>query len=62
MKKVMDHEAYQKWLKTLDIETLRYIQRDAAEAAAANPNGINVGYYLDEVNYCAMEIYRRANQ
>jgi len=59
MKKIMDHNAYPEWLKTLTLEQLKHIQKDAAEAAAANPDGINAGYYLDEVNYCANEIHRR---
>ena len=59
MKPRFDHNAYAKKVKTLEDVTLRYIIKDCKEAIAANPDGENVSYYLDEVNYCANELYRR---
>ena len=60
MQKQMDHSKYQDWVKTLPIESLHYIIRDAYEAAKAMPYCLNCGYYLDEINYCASELKRRS--
>lgn len=60
--KKMDHKEYPKSLKTKSIDELNYIMKDAYEATQAMPNNPNNGYYLDEINYCAMEINRRKNQ
>ncbi len=57
--KKMDHAAYQAKCRAMTAEALRYIAKDAAEAARALPMGPNAGYYLDEVNYCGMELRRR---
>ena len=58
--KKMNHAEYQKGLKRKTDAELRYIAKDAREAAEAMPQGENAGYYLDEVSYCAMELARRA--
>lgn len=57
--KVMNHTDYMKRTRSMDIETLRYIIKDAREAIQAMPNGVNAGYYMDEVHYCYMELRRR---
>ncbi len=57
--KKMDHAAYQARCRARTVAELRYIAKDAAEAARALPNGQNAGYYLDEVSYCGMELRRR---
>lgn len=57
--KKMDHTAYPKKLKSKSVAELRYIIQDATEAANANPQGANCGYYLDEVHYAAAELRRR---
>ena len=57
--KFMNHAKYQQKLRTLDVSGLRFIVKDASEAASANPNNPNVGYYLDEVSYAGMELRRR---
>jgi hypothetical protein len=59
MTKTMDHSEYPRNLRTKSFAELMYIVRDAREAAEANPEGENVGYYLDEVCYAANEIKRR---
>jgi hypothetical protein len=62
MRKEMDHVAYPKSLKSKSIESLRYIREDAFQAAQAMPDGENVGYYLDEINYIGDELARREKQ
>jgi len=57
--KVMNHTEYMKRTRSMDIATLRYIIKDAREAIQAMPNGVNAGYYMDEVHYCHMELRRR---
>lgn len=59
MKKVMDHTAYMAKVKRMTYSELLYTARDAKAAAEAYPEGPNAGYYLDEVNYCAEEMFRR---
>lgn len=59
LKKEMDHGAYQKKLRYKSIAELHYLIKDAGQAAAAYPEGINAGYYTDEVHYAAMELKRR---
>lgn len=59
MIKRMDHIEYPKRLESLTEEALRYLIKDAKEAAEAMPEGPNAGYYLDEVNYAVNELYRR---
>ena len=59
MLKKMDHDKYQKSLRRKTDEELNFILKDANEAACANPDGPNVGYYLDEVAYCILELNRR---
>jgi hypothetical protein len=61
MKKTMNHAEYRASLKSKSWSALWHIARDAKEAADANPEGINTGYYLDEVNYCTMEIASRGH-
>jgi hypothetical protein len=55
----IDHAAYQRKVRTLTEESLRFIIKDANEAIAANPDGCKVGYYADEINYCCMELAAR---
>lgn len=58
--KVMNHTEYQNNCKDMDLESLKYVAKDADAAARTgrdfNPN---VGYYEDEVHYCLAEIRRR---
>ena len=57
--KTMNHAEYMKRVKTMTYNELLYTARDAKEAAAANPEGENASYYLDEVCYCSQEMHRR---
>lgn len=59
MLKVMEHSKYQKRVKTLSVEQLSFIIKDASEAIKVNPDNPNNGYYSDEVCYASMEINRR---
>ena len=57
--KTMNHGDYMKKVKKMTDAQLRFTAQDAQEAAEAMPHGENVGYYLDEVNYCLQELARR---
>ena len=57
--KTMDHTAYPKSLRSKDTDSVRFIAKDAKEAAEANPTNPNVGYYLDEAIYANAELRRR---
>jgi hypothetical protein len=59
--KSMNHGQYPKGLRSKSDAAIRFIAKDAKEAADAMPNGDNVSYYLDEICYCADELYRRAH-
>lgn len=59
MLKKMDHAAYQKGLRSKTDEELQFIAKDANEAATVNPQGVNAGYYADEVHYALAELKRR---
>ena len=58
--KQMNHSEYMRKTRKMSESSLRHVMEDARQAAEAgkgwNPN---VGYYLDEVHYCAMELKRR---
>ncbi len=56
----IDHTEYPRSLKAKSAAALKFIIQDASEAARINPNGDKNGYYLDEVNYAAMELAARA--
>lgn len=56
----IDHGAYQEALKELSEEQLRYIAKDAQEAArAVGRDNPNQGSYEDEVLYALMELRSR---
>jgi hypothetical protein len=57
--KQMNHAAYQRKCRTMDVAALMFTIKDAQEAIAANPSNPNNGYYADEVCYCSMELRRR---
>lgn len=59
MQKTMNHTEYQKAMRTKTGAELAWIIKDASEAVRANPDGVNAGYYADEVNYASSELYRR---
>jgi hypothetical protein len=56
----INHGEYQESLKSKTYHELLFIIKDAQEAERAMPNGPKAGYYLDEVNYAAMELAKRA--
>lgn len=55
----INHSDYQKKVKTLSIESLRFIIRDCQEAINAMPNNPKNGFYQDEIHYCVMELNKR---
>lgn len=55
----IDHANYPKSLKTLSVESLRYIANDCKAAIAAYPDGHKAGYYADEIHYIAAELRKR---
>ena len=57
----IDHDAYPKSLRSKSVESLHYIIKDAAEALFLFPENQKAGYYADEINYCQMELARRAS-
>lgn len=59
VKKTMNHAEYQKSLRSKTVTELMFIQKDAAKARDAMPDGENSGYYADEVHYAGMELRRR---
>jgi hypothetical protein len=61
VKKYMDHNLYMAALKKRSDDALLYGLQDARSALDAMPDGINAGFYADEVHYFAMEIRRRSN-
>ena len=55
----INHVEYPKSLKTKSAEELRWIIKDCKEAMNAMPCNPKNGYYQDEINYCANELYFR---
>ncbi len=60
MKKTMQWAQYTERIQKLPSIALRHIIKDDQEAIAAMPDGVNAGYYMDEVHICGMELCRRA--
>jgi hypothetical protein len=58
--KNMDHGAYMRKVRRMDDVALEFTIRDCREVirlqADFNPN---IGYYMDEIHYCSMELRRR---
>lgn len=59
MRKIMSHQLYMDKCKTMTTDQLKYAITDAQEALAAMPEGVNAGFYADEINYCGMELQFR---
>ena len=62
VEKTMNHTDYMANVKTMDEQALAYFRDDARRAMEAMPDGVNAGYYADEVHYCNMELVRRRNE
>lgn len=58
--KHIDHAAYPKLCRSRSEAELRYVIADCRATLAAWHDQPNAGYYLDEINYCADELARRA--
>lgn len=58
--KHIDHAAYPKLCRTRSDAELLFVIADCRATLDAWPDQPNYGYYLDEMNYCADELARRA--
>ena len=56
MRKLMQHADYMASVKRRTTPQLEYQLQDAREALEAMPEGVNAGYYADEVCYIGMEL------
>jgi hypothetical protein len=56
----IDHAAYPKLCRTRSEAELRFVIADCQAALRAMPDNPKAGWYLDEINYCADELARRA--
>jgi hypothetical protein len=56
----INHVEYEEKVQNMSDSALRFTIKDCQEAISALPNGDKVSYYLDEINYCAAELSRRA--
>ena len=62
MTKYMDHNLYKAGLKNRTKDSLLYALNDAQEAIRAQPDGVNAGFYADEVHYLAAELKIRRDR
>lgn len=58
----INHSEYIKKTRKMTEAELRYIIKDCQEALRAMPENPKAGYYADEINYCVMELHRRAKK
>lgn len=56
----INHAAYQRKVRKLSEESLRFIISDARKAIEANPDCPEANRWADEINYCASELHRRS--
>jgi hypothetical protein len=59
MTKAMNHTDYPKGLVEKSLASLVYMRDDIRETLKANPEGVNVSYYMDELCYVVNEIHYR---
>lgn len=59
MTKKMDHARYQRQVRQWDSGKLEFIIHDCKRTIELQPGNPNLGYYLDEINYCSDELARR---
>ena len=60
--KTMQWAMYTERIEKLPSVALRFIMIDAQEAIDAMPDGINAGYYADEIHISASELRKRARK
>ena len=60
--KKMKWAEYTERIEKLPSVALRFIGNDAQGAIDAMPDGINAGYYADEIHICASELRKRAKK
>lgn len=54
-----DHAALMAYVAGLDDAALAHVKQDSVAAAAAMPDGIKAGYYIDTAHYCGMQQVKR---
>jgi hypothetical protein len=59
MKTEIDHKEYREKVRWMTSDQLKWTIEDCREAIKGMPQGPKVGYYLDEINYCSMELSKR---
>ena len=60
--KKMQWAVYTERIERLPSVALRFICKDAQETMDAMPDGINAGYYADEIHICAAELRNRCEK
>ncbi len=60
--KIMNHSEYQKRVRKMDDEALKFVLADCRAVLDAWKDHPNASYYLDEINYCGQELGRRAKK
>lgn len=56
---IFNHAEYQKKVRKMSEDALRFTITDCREAIKANPNNPKCGQYQDEINYCGLELAHR---
>ena len=56
----INHTAYPRSLRNKSDDMLRYIIKDCQETLTLFPQTDKANYYADEINYCSMELNKRA--
>lgn len=61
--KTMNHAAYQADCRAKTETQLRFIIQNCQEVIRVQSDfNPNIGYYMDEIHYCSMELARRQNR
>jgi len=55
------HSDYKRECLNKTTDELIYIRSDCRNAIKANPDNQKVQQYMDEINYCSEELFKRTN-
>jgi len=55
------HSNYKRECRNKTNDELIYIRLDCREAIRANPDSPKLQQYMDEINYCSEELFKREN-
>lgn len=53
------HSEWMRKVKTMSVDSLRYVIKDCQEAIKANPENPKCGEYQDTICYCSQELAKR---